>query len=133
LEKFDSGVRTLTDQEVKKAISILDQGKPVVLGLIGGKGLSFGELGKNHQVVAYKYEFNERDKHYTFYIYDPNHPYKEVKLAWYYPSREGLKLYSWYEEIYSRCGPKYIPGAECDESKADPKLIGKLIKTELPS
>src|SRR4029450_13178176 len=47
------GVRPLTDNEVSKATRILDQGRPVVLGLIRASNIL--DIGDNHQVVAYGY------------------------------------------------------------------------------
>lgn len=70
------GVRDLTNKEIPKLIQSIDNGKPVVLGLI--KARSLGELGLNHQVVAYGYEYFKKDRTYIFYIYDPNHPTTET-------------------------------------------------------
>jgi len=85
------GVRPLTNSEVSKATRLLDQGKPVVLGLIAASSIK--DIGRNHQVVAYGYTFNKQaNNQYTFYIYDPNHPDKEVKATW-YPPNVGGKLY----------------------------------------
>lgn len=88
------GVRPLTNSEVTKATRQLDQGRPVVLGLIAASSIK--DIGNNHQVVAYGYTFDKRSNNqYTFYIYDPNHPGKEVKATW-YPPNVGGKLYYSY-------------------------------------
>lgn len=88
------GVRPLTNNEVSKATHSLNQGKPVVLGLIAASSIK--NIGDNHQVVAYGYTFDKRaNNQYTFYIYDSNLPGKEVKLTW-YPSNVGGRLYEWY-------------------------------------
>lgn len=85
------GVRPLTNGEISKATSSIDQGRPVVLGLIAASSIK--DIGNNHQVVAYGYTFNKKENNqYTFYIYDPNHPGKEVKATW-YPPNVGGKLY----------------------------------------
>lgn len=70
------GVRDSTNKEIPKVTSSLDKGKPVVLGLIGARALS--DLGRNHQVVAYGYEYFKDDRTYIFYIYDPNHATTET-------------------------------------------------------
>ncbi len=88
------GVRPLTNGEISKATRSNDQGKPVVLGLIAASKIS--DIGNNHQVVAYGYTFNKNaNNQYTFFIYDPNHPGKEVKATW-YPPNVGGKLYYSY-------------------------------------
>jgi len=88
------GVRPLTNSEVTKATRQLDQGRPVVLGLIAASSIK--DIGNNHQVVAYGYTFDKRSNNqYTFYIYDPNYPGKEVKATW-YPPNVGGKLYYSY-------------------------------------
>ena len=85
------GVRPLTNKEIPKATRLLDQGKPVVLGLVAASSIT--DIGKNHQVVAYGYTFNKQaNNQYTFYIYDSNHPGKEVRATW-YPPNVGGKLY----------------------------------------
>jgi hypothetical protein len=70
------GVRDSTNKEIPKVTTSLDKGKPVVLGLIGARSLS--DLGRNHQVVAYGYEYFKNSRTYIFYIYDPNHPTTET-------------------------------------------------------
>jgi hypothetical protein len=88
------GIRPLTNSEVSKATRSLDQGRPVLLGLIAASSVK--DIGNNHQVVAYGYTFNKKENNqYTFYIYDSNHPGKEVKGTW-YPSNVGGKLYYSY-------------------------------------
>jgi Thrombospondin type 3 repeat len=85
------GVRSLTNSEIPKATRLIDQGKPAVLGLVAASSIS--DIGKNHQVVAYGYTYDKQaNNQYTFYIYDPNHPGKEVKATW-YPPNVGGKLY----------------------------------------
>jgi hypothetical protein len=50
----------------------LDAGHPVPLGLIKVKSSDVGDLGKNHQVLAYGYDLDGTDL--TIYVYDPNYP-----------------------------------------------------------
>lgn len=60
--------------KLKKSI---DQGKPVVLGLIGSSKIA--EITKNHQVVAYGYDESSEGEIKVF-IYGSNSPGKEVIL-----------------------------------------------------
>lgn len=83
------GVRPLTNAEVSKATHAIDQGKPVVLGLINMKS------SVDHAVVAHGYHYNKQDKYYTFYIYDPNYPKRELKASW-YPESDIGKLFYYY-------------------------------------
>ena len=63
--------RTLHN-EIPKAKESIDDGEPVVLGLLGSSSLK--RLGKgNHQAVCYAYS-EDASGITTLYIYDPNHP-----------------------------------------------------------
>jgi len=62
-------------QKLKKSI---DSGKPVVLGLIGAERVK--EICKNHQVVAYGYEFDTKDEKIVVYIYDSNAHDREITI-----------------------------------------------------
>ena len=65
--------------EVPKMRRQLDQGKPVVLGLVRGKGISDPTV--NHQVLAIGYDFDEALRQIEIYLYDPNHPGSESNLT----------------------------------------------------
>lgn len=65
-------------EEFPKLRKSIDSGKPVVLGLIAAYKAS--EIFKNHQVVAYGYEYDAKEKHIDIYIYDNNSPDREVVL-----------------------------------------------------
>ena len=52
--------------------SDLDAGHPSPLGLVCLKSLDPGQLGKNHQVMAYGYDL--KGSELSLCIYDPNHP-----------------------------------------------------------
>lgn len=93
------GIRPLTDSEVSKAVHILDQKKPVVLGLV--RASSIGDIGLNHQVVAYGYHYDKAYNAYTFNIWDNRFPNKEVEATW-YPGVKYGKL--WYWQQY------FVPG-----------------------
>ena len=90
------GIRPLTDNEVSKATRILDQGRPVVLGLI--RASSIGDIGLNHQVVAYGYHYDKAYNGYTFNIWDNRFPNKEVEATW-YPGVHYGKLWYWQQHF----------------------------------
>lgn len=50
----------------------IDRGEPCPLGLVCVHSARPTELGRNHQVLAYRYE--ERCAETTVWVYDPNHP-----------------------------------------------------------
>jgi hypothetical protein len=92
------GVRPLTDREVIKATKILDQKRPVVLGLVHNSAIT-----KSHQVVAYGYQYDKAYNAYTFFIWDNNKPGMEIKASW-YPGVQYGKLHYWYQYFDSKKG-----------------------------
>lgn len=82
-----SGQRTATilaktAVEEQKVVASIDQGQPVVLGLIRATSRSLKAQGQNHQVVCYGYRF-DASGHLEFYIYEPvrassNSPYEVI-------------------------------------------------------
>jgi len=90
------GIRPLTDNEVSKATRILDQGRPVVLGLI--RASSIRDIGLIHQVVAYGYHYDKAYNGYTFNIWDNRFPNKEVEATW-YPGVHYGKLWYWQQHF----------------------------------
>jgi hypothetical protein len=54
--------------------SELDAGKPAPLALVRSGSPDLGELGKNHQVLAYGYQLDEASGALSIDLYDPNHP-----------------------------------------------------------
>ena len=90
------GIRPLTDSEVQKAVRILDQKRPVVLGLV--RASSIGDIGLNHQVVAYGYHYDKAYNGYTFNIWDNRFPNMEVEATW-YPGVQYGKLYYWEQHF----------------------------------
>lgn len=90
------GIRPLTDSEVMKAVRILDQKRPVVLGLVRASSIS--DIGLNHQVVAYGYHYDKAYNGYTFNIWDNRFPNKEVEATW-YPGVQYGKLYYWEQHF----------------------------------
>lgn len=57
--------------EWRKLQEKLDNGTPAVLVLIREEGI-FGDLTKNHQVLAIGYEYNPSSRDLTVEVYDPN-------------------------------------------------------------
>ncbi|MDW8352215.1 MAG: hypothetical protein RML99_09930 [Anaerolineae bacterium] len=76
-------VRGVTDrtkkEEFKKLREAIDRGVPVPLGLIVARTLN--DLGRNHQVVGYGYDYDSQTQRMTVYIYDVNWPGQEITLT----------------------------------------------------
>ena len=74
------GVAELTrTQELPKLRSRLDDGEPVVLGLIGGRRWTHAGR-RNHQVIAYRYEQHPNGST-SIAVYDPNSPNVTTSLS----------------------------------------------------
>lgn len=65
-------------EEFSKLKKSIDSGKPVILGLIGAARVK--EICKNHQVVAYGYEFDPNNEKIVIYIYDSNAHDREITM-----------------------------------------------------
>ena len=77
---YDQGVPQLTkDEEFPKLMRRLENG-PVPIGLMHPEG-GLTNLGKNHQVVAYGAEIDDASGTMKVYVYDNNHPGREVVLT----------------------------------------------------
>lgn len=78
---FYKGVTRWTkEEEFPKLRARIDSGRPAILGLVGADNLA--DVGnKNHQVVAYGYEGYPAVGAMTVWIYDNNHPGREVALT----------------------------------------------------
>lgn len=61
--------RTKTD-EFTKLMGYIDNGVPVVIGLIN----TSGGLAQSHQVVAFGYEYDQNSNSMVVYVYDNNYP-----------------------------------------------------------
>jgi hypothetical protein len=68
--------RWTKEDEFPKIQKSIDGGKPVVLGLIYANNIN--DVGQNHQVVAYGYDYDPNAKRITVYVYDNNYPDLEV-------------------------------------------------------
>ncbi|WP_066311184.1 MIR domain-containing protein [Bacillus sp. FJAT-29814] len=72
--------RWTKEDEFPKLRAIIDAGKPVALGLIGATSLE--EIGsKNHQVLAYGYEWHPKAEIMKVFVYDNNTISQEVVLS----------------------------------------------------
>ncbi len=78
LDDTEVGRRTAI-QEFPKLRRRMARGDPSVLCLIRQRGVS--DPGKNHQVIARAYTFDERDSMAEIALYDPNHPNEEPRLT----------------------------------------------------
>jgi hypothetical protein len=58
--------------EVPKMRRQLDQGKPVVLGLVRGRGVE--DPTQNHQVLVEGYDLDDATQQMVLYLYEPNYP-----------------------------------------------------------
>lgn len=74
----DVAVRTAR-YEVPKIRRALDQGQPVVLGMVRGKGSTDPTV--NHQVLGTGYDFDETTRQFKVYLYDPNYPDLDSSLS----------------------------------------------------
>ena len=72
---FKGVIRATWEDEVPRIRQSIDNGRPVVIGLLISRDLTPSVLGQNHQVVAYGYRGDE------IYVYDNNYPDEEVILT----------------------------------------------------
>jgi hypothetical protein len=78
----DTEVTNLTKQwAFPRLRSSIDAGSPVALGLIRGKSSTLSDIGQNHVVVAYGYDFDPSSEAMRVYVYDNNHRGAEVILS----------------------------------------------------
>ncbi|MCL5998645.1 MAG: hypothetical protein M1546_21690 [Chloroflexi bacterium] len=76
---FRRGVlRWTKEDEFAKLRKAIDANTPATLGLVVANELI--GLARNHQVVAYGYDYDAASECYTVHIYDNNHPGKDVTL-----------------------------------------------------
>jgi hypothetical protein len=66
--------RTITE-EVPKIVADIDAGQLSCIGLVCTRGVNPMELGRNHQVLAYRYEHN--GDLLRVGVYDPNRPNRD--------------------------------------------------------
>ena len=98
-------------EEFPKLKNSIDEGEPVVIGLIGARKAS--EITHNHQVVVYGYDFDDKTNYMTLYIYDSNHPDIEVIIEsgctdCNFRSSTGQEWRGFFIQDYHPKKPKYI-------------------------
>ncbi len=77
---FKGVTRWTKEDQIPRLFGSIDAGQPVPLGLVGARDLA--DVGnRNHQVVAYGYDFDEPSQNIRIYIYDNNSHDQEVVLS----------------------------------------------------
>jgi hypothetical protein len=104
------------EDELPKVVAAVDAGRPVPLGLVVARSL--GDIGKNHQVLAYGYE-KEASGRATVLVYDSNSPGREVRLTsdpgqlgW--TASNGPVWRGFFVQAYSTKRPRTIGSAGVD-------------------
>lgn len=92
------GIASRTRQEWPGIRTKLDAGQLVPIALIRAHSTAIGDLGKNHQVLAYGYDLDENTQLLTVKLYDPNHPGEDVQLRCSLAPGGDLKLEYWTGE-----------------------------------
>ncbi|GIG21425.1 hypothetical protein Cch01nite_21490 [Cellulomonas chitinilytica] len=105
------------EDELPKVVAAVDAGRPVPLGLVVARSL--GDIGKNHQVLAYGYE-KEPSGRATVLVYDNNSPGQEVRLTsdpgqlgW--TASNGPQWRGFFVQAYSAKRPRTIGSVALDE------------------
>lgn len=62
------------NQEWPAVRADLDAGRTSPLGLVRIRSANPGDLGQNHQVLAFGYDLDEPSGELQIHVYDPNHP-----------------------------------------------------------
>lgn len=121
-------------EEFPKLREAIDRGMPVPLGLIVARDL--GGLGRNHQVVAYGYDYDEATKKMTVYIYDVNWPGQEITLTsgandagWFENSPGKEQWRGWFVQDYApRRPPPDLARPLVEAVEKTIEAVGELIK-----
>jgi hypothetical protein len=120
--------RATREEEFPRLREILDSGKPCLLGL--SQARSIGELGGDHQIVAYGYELG--DRYSTVLCYDNNHPDTEVRLRFtseYDPGERevventGEVWRGFFVEAYSPVVPWFLAEGKLLSERSDPAIF----------
>ncbi|MGY4645178.1 MIR domain-containing protein [Cellulomonas sp. URHB0016] len=108
--------RWTSEDELPKVVAAVDAGRPVPLGLVVARSL--GDIGKNHQVLAYGYE-KEPSGRVTVLVYDSNSPGREVRLTseagepgW--AASNGPRWRGFFVQAYSAKHPRTIGSTPVD-------------------
>jgi hypothetical protein len=121
--------RATREEEYPRIKAQIDQGRPCVLGLTRSRSL--GEMGMDHQVVAYGYE--DGDPHSRLFIYDNRLPGTESILEFrtaYDPADREVRLLgvaeSWrgfFLEAYSPAMPQFLMSGRLVSDHSDPAIF----------
>jgi hypothetical protein len=74
------GITELTARDWPRIKAVLDAGQLCPLGLVKIQSWDPFQLGHNHQVLAYGYEYDDATSDLTVQIYDPNFPADPCEL-----------------------------------------------------
>lgn len=88
-----AGVTRLTADEWPRIKATIDSGVPAALGLVNACSFSPRQLCRNHQVLAYGYDWTEATGDLVLKMYDPNYPnddLAELRVNLAEPDREEL-------------------------------------------
>jgi hypothetical protein len=119
--------RATREEEFPRVKAILDSGRPCLLGL--SQARSIGELGHDHQVVAYGYESDDR---YSYLLtYDNNNPGEEVRLRYttdYAPGElvvgtNGKVWRGFFAEPFSPVVPWFLAEGKLVSERSDPAIF----------
>ena len=77
-----AGVSSMTiKNELPKILASIDAGNPMPLNLVQVASANPGDLGKNHQVLSYRYDIDDA-QNLTLWVYDPNKSHDDADNAW---------------------------------------------------
>ena len=111
----------------------IERGEPCPLGLVCVRSAGLTDLGRNHQVLAYRYE--ERTSGATVWVYDPNHPGRDdvtITFASYpVPGQTGFgystddrEVLGFFPVPYSPVDPEPLFAAGADTAPQPPGVPG---------
>lgn len=119
--------RATREEEYPRVKASVDSGRPCLLGLTQSRAL--GELGSDHQVVAYGYDSDDR---YSYvYVYDNNHPDAEATLRFttgYDPGERevvqstGEVWRGFFPEVYAPVVPWFLAEGKLLSERSDPAI-----------
>ena len=102
-------------QEWPRIRNDLDNGVLASLGLLRLRSPNPFQMGRNHQVLAYGYQLDERTQDLAIHVYDPNYPDKDdllLSLNLAEPRRKSPIVYSNGETFRGFFHTRYRP-ADC--------------------
>jgi hypothetical protein len=124
---FHKGVTRWTKEgEFPKLRSMIDQGKPQVLGLV--KVTDLRRIGDDHQVVAYGYE-DDGAGTLTVYVWDNRYPDREARLtttpkAPHWTLSEGNEDWrGWFVQGYTPHRPEFLQNGTFLQEQESPEVV----------